>query len=362
MKDSNNAIILRNPRFWSVVILTLFVSTIYLGWPWRPWQSGIWRWIPEILLNNLGMWEAKHKIFGILYIIPITVYFVFQWSGKIQWYRNIAILAFLGLCPIFLAFSLGFSTFMKNTFILLLPLLIVLVINFEKELRQKDRDFLSQQENQRRLYTARILETNEQTRQTIAQELHDETIQNLLAIASFARVLESDAGDDNIKTRAAIIRDVSLKSAEGVRRIVQALKPKILDDLGLVPALNRLVSSINEENSIRAKIFIDGNERDLGKQADIIIFRIVQEALNNIKIHANATEAIINFEYFNDGVGLLIADNGRGFNTSIVRQHLTASGKMGLIGIRERAESLGGTLEIRSGIGQGTTLSVNLKC
>jgi len=363
VKNSRNDMVICKPHFWGVMFITLFVSFIYVAWPWRELQlnSGIWQLLPKAPLSHLALWEAKHRIFGILYTVPI-IYGALAFRSYIntQWLTNIAILAFLGLCPIILGFILRFESYMQHTYILLLPFAVALIIIFETELRRRERDFLSQQERQHRLYTAEILKSEEQARQRLAQELHDETIQNLLAIASFARALESDAQENVIKTRAALIRDVSLKSAEGIRRIVHALKPKILDDLGLVPALNWLVSSTNQDGQVSVKLFVDGTERSLGSQEDLAIFRIVQEALNNIKIHAQATEAIVTLEYLNDGVKLTIQDNGKGFNKEVVMQKLTPKGKMGLIGIHERVESLSGKLDIRTGVGEGTVISIRL--
>jgi two-component system, NarL family, sensor histidine kinase DegS len=363
VKSFNIKIIILNPHFWGVTFLTVLISFTYLAWPWRELQLevGLWQWLPKALLSHLALWEAKNRIFGILYTIPI-IYgaLAFRWYVSIQWYVNIAILAFLGLCPIILGFNLGFQTYMQHTYMLLLPFAIALIIIFEAELRRRERDFLSQQERQHRIYTAEILKSDEQARQRLAQELHDETIQNFLAIASFARALESDAQEDTTKKHASLIRDVSLRSAEGIRRIVHALKPKILDDLGLVPALNWLVSSVNKDNGVKIKMFVDGTERILGNQEDLTIFRILQEALNNIKTHANATEAVINFEYLSDGISLNIRDNGKGFDTKTVMQCLSVTSKRGLIGIQERAELLGGKAEILSNIGEGTVVSIRL--
>jgi signal transduction histidine kinase len=365
VKNSKNKIFLQNPNFWGVIFLTASISLLYLAWPWRELHTdvGIWQWPPKVLFSYLGTWEAVNKIFGSLYAIPI-IYGVlaFHWYVNIRWYVSIGLLAFLGSFPILLGYSFGIPTLTQNTFILLLPFVIALLVKFETEIRRRERDFIVRQENQHRLYTTEKLKADERVRQRIAQELHDETIQNFLAIASFAKALESDAKDDTAKSRATIIRDVSLKSVEEVRRIVQALKPKILDDLGLVPALNRLVSSINSDEGIHAKIFVDGTERSLDKEIDIIIFRIVQEALNNIKMHAKATETVINLEYFDNGIKLIVRDNGQGFDTHAVMQDLVTRGQMGLIGIRERVESLAGTIEIHSNLGEGTIISINLKC
>jgi two-component system sensor histidine kinase DegS len=165
-----------------------------------------------------------------------------------------------------------------------------------------------------------------------------------------------------VKMKAEWIRDATLKSIEELRRTSLDLRPSVLDDLGLIPALRWLVDNMNEGSDINARIIIEGTKRKLLPQAEVNIFRVVQEALNNIKRHSNAKKAVVTLEFAPDCLKISIEDNGQGFRRPKKLDRLAARDKLGLIGMRQRIDLLGGTLKIRSKLGEGTLLLIEAKC
>jgi signal transduction histidine kinase len=145
-----------------------------------------------------------------------------------------------------------------------------------------------------------------------------------------------------------------------VHRFSQALRLSVLDDLGLIPALRSLVNGLQERYGTRTELAVKGVERRLTPEVETAIFRIVQEALNNVGKHAQASEVCVTMEFREAGVGLTILDNGRGFDLTASVDALPRAGKLGLAGMRERARLLGGTFSIVSGSGKGTCLTLDI--
>ena len=136
------------------------------------------------------------------------------------------------------------SSLMTNITALLMPFLVVSIVAFELKWRRKDRKIFAEREVERQVYIAKVLESQENERRRIAQELHDDTIQTLLVIANRAEALipSGDDGIGEVRRNAEWIRDTTLEAVEGLRRASLDLRPSILDDLGLVPALRWLVT------------------------------------------------------------------------------------------------------------------------
>lgn len=141
---------------------------------------------------------------------------------------------------------------------------------------------------------------------------------------------------------------------KGVRRFSQDLRPSILDDLGLLPALEGLLTSVTERDGLQTRVQVLGERRRFSPEVELTLFRIAQEALNNVRKHAQATLAVITVEFTDSTVQLKIQDNGRGFSPPALTGDLTPSGRLGLMGMYERARLLGGTLEVQSELGVGT--------
>ncbi len=150
------------------------------------------------------------------------------------------------------------------------------------------------------------------------------------------------------------IRDV----LQEVRRFSRDLRPAILDDLGLLPALEWVTGELKNEYGIEVSLNVVGAERRLPQEAELLLFRIVQEAQSNIIKHAQASEAEVKIEFAEKKVVLTISDNGIGFRVPKDLGDLPHKGKLGLAGIQERVELLGGSLKLKSDFGRGSTILI----
>jgi two-component system sensor histidine kinase DegS len=249
-----------------------------------------------------------------------------------------------------------------NVILLLSPLLIVSMITVELEWRRKERRIFAEREKERKVYLLKELEVQEDERRRVSQELHDETIQTLLAIANRANAL-GISGDDSmetVKNDIMWIKDTILQTIDDIRRICINLRPAALDNLGLIDSLRLIVDNINTEHTICSQFLIDGTEHKLSPQAEVMIFRVVQEALNNIKRHSNATKAVVAVKFDNECLTITINDNGKGFHIPKTLDMLATKRKFGLIGMQQRIISLNGTFRIYSRPGEGTSILIKI--
>lgn len=207
-----------------------------------------------------------------------------------------------------------------------------------------------------RFYVQKVTEAQEAERKRIARELHDETAQALVIVS---RHLE-DLTTGKSQLSAGDIREEVRKILEGVRHFSQELRPSILDDLGLIPAIKWLASDLTKNYGITVINDIKGSQQPLPPETEIALFRIIQEALTNVRKHSQATEVSVSMVISEDKISVSIRDNGKGFEIPVRMGELTRSGKLGLNGMQERAQLLGGTLRIESNKGEGTNLSVEI--
>jgi signal transduction histidine kinase len=213
-----------------------------------------------------------------------------------------------------------------------------------------------------RFYARQITQAQENERRRIARELHDDTIQSLVALS---RRLEAVATSDQCSSERVAADIEELQEATGeiikrVRRFSQDLRPSILDDLGLLPTLEELTADMNNQDGLRAEFRVAGEERRLSSEMELTLFRIAQEAMNNVRKHADADHVITTVELSDSAVKLIVEDNGKGFNPPTLTDHPTTAGKLGLIGMHERARLLGGSLVVESKPGDGTRVVVNV--
>jgi len=212
-----------------------------------------------------------------------------------------------------------------------------------------------------RFYARSITQAQENERKRIARELHDDTIQSLIALS---RRMEALSTSEEVLPDTAARRIRELQEATGeviksVRRFSQDLRPSILDDLGLLPTLEELTSELNRQDGLQAEFRVLGEERRLSSEAELMLFRIAQEALNNVRKHAQATRSVTVVELCDSAIKMTVEDNGKGFKPPMLNEHPAAS-KLGLVGMYERARLLGGTLVVDSAPGRGTRVIVNV--
>jgi signal transduction histidine kinase len=200
----------------------------------------------------------------------------------------------------------------------------------------------------------RVVAAQELERRRLARELHVETGQALTSILLGLRSLEEFVDGEDERAAVAGIRQLAVDTLQDVRRLAVELRPKALDDFGLVAALERLTESFQEQTGLAAD-FVDGlGGEPLAGEAATALYRIVQEALTNVVKHAQAGHVSILLTRKNGQVALVIEDNGLGFDPE------RPVDGFGLQGMRERVELLGGSMRVESSTGAGTTLAVEV--
>lgn len=217
------------------------------------------------------------------------------------------------------------------------------------------------QENLRFLLQ-QVTRAQEEERTRIAQELHDDTVQAL--VAHCQQIDDFTSSIKGLKKEAKLRLENLYQDANNiildVRRISQDLRPAALDNLGLVPALKWLGSKVAAYSGIAIDVIVCGNERKMSDEAELVLFRIAQEALQNVRKHSQAASAEITIEFNDSNTKLTIADNGKGFETPQDISTLPRYGKLGLAGMQQRAQLIGGTLSVKSQPGGGTILIAEL--
>jgi signal transduction histidine kinase len=212
-----------------------------------------------------------------------------------------------------------------------------------------------------RNYIAAITQTQEDERTRLARELHDQTVQTLIALGHREQRLKRFVGD----TPEAVaildeLRQMTTQAVEDLRRIIRAMRPIYLEELGLLPALEMLAHDLNlNERSIKVSFEKSGKPRRLSPDHELALYRVTQEALNNIWQHSRADQAWLSVA-FDDDVVVTVRDNGQGFEAPRRVTDLSGMGHFGIMGMYERAALIGAHLQINSQSGRGTTITIRV--
>lgn len=235
-----------------------------------------------------------------------------------------------------------------------------------KESQQRSRDVLEQSrlmQTQMRRMSHRILCVQEEERKRISRELHDEISQVLTSInvRLAALKLEAAANTGGLKRRIASTQRLVIRSVAAVHEFARQLRPAMLDDLGLVPTLLAYAKDVGNRTGLRISLKTSpaGRIETLSGFKRTVLYRIAQEALANVVRHAEASEVKVVVQADANAVVMEIADNGKSFDVARVlgaRRYR----RLGILGMRERAEMAGGTFAIESAPGKGTTVRVRL--
>lgn len=216
----------------------------------------------------------------------------------------------------------------------------------------------------KQLLGLKIIKAQEEERQRVARDIHDGPAQLMSNVVLKAEICERmidvdlDKAREELRNLKRIVRD----SLQDVRKIIYDLRPMSLDDLGLVPTLQRYVLTFQEESGISVSFQTMGVQpSELKSVISLTVFRIVQEALNNVTKHANARNVGIQLEFLQKSLKLYVFDDGAGFDTEKLKQrHEDISGGFGLVSMRERVELLDGEMIISSEPGRGTRLNITI--
>jgi signal transduction histidine kinase len=197
----------------------------------------------------------------------------------------------------------------------------------------------------------RVVQAQEQERRRLARELHDETGQALTSILLGLKPLEDALSEHPARAAAAELREHVVNALQDVRRLAVELRPAVLDDFGLVAALERLTESFAEQTGISVDFHSALGETRLPGAVESALYRVVQESLTNIVKHADAIKVSVSIARRESAVAAVIEDDGRGFDPRATR-----GDGIGLLGMTERLALIGGRVEIESRPGAGTTL------
>jgi len=209
-------------------------------------------------------------------------------------------------------------------------------------------------------YIGAITQGQEDERQRLARELHDDTIQALIALKQRAQLTRLALPKDSSPKALAELEALTEQTIENLRRTIRALRPIYLEDLGLVAALEMLSNEAGQNSHLQVELHISGHERRLAADVELALYRMVQEALNNAIRHAHAAQISIEIIFSAQDVNIQVSDNGIGFNVPKSPTEFAPGGHFGLVGLYERAQLIGARLEIKSTPGNSTQLSICL--
>lgn len=226
--------------------------------------------------------------------------------------------------------------------------------------QQKSRLLVEAQEMQAQLrhLSRSVIKAQEEERRLISRELHDVIAQMLTGISLRLGNLGAQAGlgPADLQRNIAATQDLVARSVETVHQFARELRPSVLDDLGLVPALHTYLKSFAARTGLRSRMTVCKEADLLSVAHRTVLFRVAQEALTNVARHAGAGRVEVILRPEEGGFGLQVIDDGRAFHVERVL-HGTRGGRLGLLGMRERLDMVGGRLDIQSSPGIGTTIT-----
>ncbi len=234
------------------------------------------------------------------------------------------------------------------------------ITGFEHVARDVTQEKL--QEENVRAYLQQITRTQEEERKRIARDLHDDVSPDIIILIQKLDNLVSAPRTKLATLRSNLeeVREQAVKALESLRATAQGLRPRIIDDLGLVAALEWIAEGLERDQKIQVDVETKNMKTALSPEAQILLFRIAQEALNNIRKHAGASRVSIKLESKDDSIRMTVTDDGRGFTAPERIEGMVSAGRLGLMGMHERARLLNGTLHVKSVPDRGTELTVDI--
>ncbi|MBN1887508.1 MAG: hypothetical protein JW850_05945 [Thermoflexales bacterium] len=208
-------------------------------------------------------------------------------------------------------------------------------------------------------YIGAITAGQEEERRRLARELHDDTLQALIALNQRLQLASLTLADSQAAESLAEIQALTEQTIANLRRFTQALRPIYLEELGLAAALEMLTREVSQAANLPVEFRLLGMERRLLSEVELALYRMAQEALNNVTHHAQASHASLTIS-FAQAITLTVSDDGRGFTVPESPAEFAPGGHFGLLGLHERAELIGARLDIQSTPGKGTQLSISL--
>lgn len=219
---------------------------------------------------------------------------------------------------------------------------------------------LKRKEDMREQLLGKVISAQEEERKRIARELHDDTGQALTSLTVGLRYIEDAADNIQIREKIAELRALAVQTMDNVRHMAAELRPSLLDDLGLLAAIQRYIKEYSTKMNINVDYHISGIDgQRLPSDVEVAIYRIIQEALTNIAKHAEASNISVVLRYRDSLLVAVVEDDGKGFDVSSIMASPDGK-KLGLFGMYERASLIGGSLTIESQPGDGATIFLDV--
>lgn len=347
----------------ALVGIAALAVVFWIMWVRRP----IWEYPTRILAVHgafqLAMYTALVSLSPSFAILQLVVYPQVVFSLPLRWSiaGGLAIGVITGVAT--LAGSSGFETALPLVFYNLLT--AALVVAMAVWMRQTIAQSLERQALIEQLQTARLeLAAAEseaavaEERARFAREIHDTLAQGFASVVTHLEAADASLDADPMRARGDVraAREVARASLTDARTLVWALRPETIATAGLPAAIERIATTAESAGTPVVEVTISGRPRTLHPEVEVTLLRAAQECLANARRHAAASRVTVTLTYFADEVSLDVADDGRGFDPSAARR----TGGMGLLGMRERVDGLGGRLAIESATGEGTTVAVTL--
>lgn len=209
-----------------------------------------------------------------------------------------------------------------------------------------------------------IIRAQEEERKRVAREIHDGPAQAMASIVLRLEICERmvTEGRGNIAEELGEIKSLAKSCLQEVRRVISDLRPMTLDELGLVPTVRRYLEEFPAQGGCPVQLEITGKERRLPDAVEVACFRLIQEALHNVRVHAKAGRAVVRLRFDPEVLSLSIEDNGVGFDVHKVMHQKDGREHFGLVTMRERIELLGGHFRLTSAPGEGTKVQATIPC
>ena len=233
----------------------------------------------------------------------------------------------------------------------------------EEALRKSEQHYVQlfgrsrEMHEQLRRLSRQLLVAQEEERKRISRELHDVIAQTLTGINIRLATLKKEATvtTDGLERKIALTQELVQQSVAIVHRFARELRPPLLDDLGLIPALHAFMKQFRADTGIQVSLTTHAAVEEVDGDKRIVLFRVAQEALTNVARHAQATRAQVKIQKLDGAICMRIEDNGNGFQAEQML-HARKGKRLGLLGMRERLEMVGGSLTVTSAPGTGTTV------
>ncbi len=292
--------------------------------------------------------EGAHHVPVVFFVIPVVYASLsFGWEGGMFTGAWSALLTIPNMMLWHRAEFAWVGEFLETLMIVVVGTVLGWRVERERRLRQHLQH-----------YASGLLRAQEDERLRMAREIHDDTVQSLILLCrGLDRVLDECERRDSAIEIVRDLREQANAAVDNARRFCADLRPSILDDLGLAAGIQWLIRDLGDRTGIGTSLQITGDERRLERETELVVFRIMQEALRNVEKHAQAGHVRAKVHFAPDGISMQVQDDGVGFVLPAIDR--TPLGEhVGLTGMRERARLVGGTVTIKTRPARGTTVSV----